>query len=96
LGKLPPITVFEPDYTPKPRILGTPEELVIENYDDVWTIEGPWIERIMQNVNFSDHESRMYFDRMLRNADIYKRLETMGIKDGDTISIYDLEFEYTE
>ena len=96
LTKLPPVTVFETDYIPKPRIQGTPEELTIENYDDVWTIEGNWVERIMQNVNFSDYESRMYFDRMLRNAGVYKRLEDMGIKDGDTISIYNLEFEYTE
>jgi len=96
LSELPPITVFEPDYVPKPRIVGTPEELEIEKFDDVWTIEGPWIERLMQNVNFSDNESRMYFDRVLRNAGIYKRLEEMGIEDGDTISIYNMEFEYIE
>ena len=96
LSSLPPITVFEADYVPKPAIQGTPEELSIENFDDVWTIEGAWIERLMQNVNFSDHESRMYFDRVLRNAGVYKRLEDMGIEDGDTISIYNMEFEYTE
>ena len=96
LSELPPITVFEADYVPKPRMMGTPEELLIENFDDVWTIEGVWIERLMQNVNFSDHESRMYFDRVLRNAGVYKRLEDMGITDGDTISIYNMEFEYFE
>ena len=94
LGKLPPVTVFEPDYVRKPSLQGSPEELVIEVYDDVWTIEGQWIERLMQNVNFSDHESLMYFERVLRNAGVYKRLEQMGIKDGDTVSIYNLEFEY--
>ena len=96
LHSLPPITMFEADYIPKPRMQGTPEDLEIENFDDVWTIEGTWIERLMQNVNFADYESRMYFDRVLRNAGVYKRLEEMGIKDGDTISIYNLEFEYTE
>ena len=96
LSGLPPITVFETDYVPKARIQGTPEELEIENFDDVWTIEGIWVERLMQNVNFSDYESRMYFDRVLRNAGIYKRLEEMGIQDGDTISIYNVEFEYSE
>ena len=96
LSALPPITVFETDYIPKPRMQGTPEDLVIENFDDVWTIEGEWIERLMQNVNFSDYESRMYFDRVLRNAGVYKRLEDMGITDGDTISVYNMEFEYLE
>jgi len=96
LSGLPPIVVFETDYIPKPKMQGTPDDLVYENFDDVWTIEGAWIERLMQNVNFSDHESRMYFDRVLRNAGIYKRLEELGIQDGDTISIYNMEFEYNE
>jgi len=96
LSKLPPITRFEADYIPKPHMQGNPEDLVIERYDDVWTIEGDWIERLMLNVNFSDHESRMYFDRVMRNAGVYKRLEAMGIEDGDTLSIYNMEFEYTE
>ena len=95
LGKLPPILPFEADYMPKQRMQGSPEELVIENFDDVWTIDGVWIERLMQNVNFSDYESRMYFDRVLRNAGVFKRLENLGVKDGDTISIYNMEFDYT-
>jgi GTP-binding protein len=36
----------------------------------------------------------MYFERVLRNAGVYRRLVEMGIKDGDTVSIYNLEFEY--
>jgi len=96
LSGLPPITIFETEYTPKPKMQGTPDDLVYENFDDVWTIEGAWIERLMQNVNFGDHESRMYFDRVLRNAGVYKHLEELGIQDGDTISIYNMEFEYNE
>jgi len=95
LSKLPPVMVYEAEYVPKPRMVGSPDELVIENYDDVWTIEGKWIEWILQNINFSDHESMMYFERVLRNAGVYERLEEMGIKDGDTVSIYNLEFEYS-
>ena len=94
LSKLPPLTVYEADYIPKPRMIGSPEDLVIEVFDDVWTIEGAWIEWILQNVNWDEHESRMYFERVLRNAGIYQRLEEMGIEDGDTVSIYNLEFEY--
>jgi len=96
LAKMPKITVYESDYVPKQRMQGSPEELLIEVFDDVWSIEGRWIEWLMQNVNFSDHESLMFFERTLRNAGIYKRLEDMGIKDGDTVSIYNLEFEYVK
>jgi len=94
IQKLPPIAVYTPDYVPKHRFQGSPEDLVVEVYDDVWTIEGEWMERLFQNVNFSDYESRMYLERVLRNSGVYKRLEDMGIKDGDTLSIYNLEFEY--
>jgi GTP-binding protein len=48
----------------------------------------------MRNVNFEDYESRMFFDRVLRNAGVYKRLQDMGIQDGDTVSIYNLEFDF--
>ena len=96
LAKLPPVTVFEPEYVPKKQLQGSPEDLSIQVYDDVWTIEGPWMERLIQNVNFSDYESRMYFEKVLRNAGVYRRLEDMGIKEGDTVSIYDLEFEYVK
>ena len=94
LNKLPPVTVFEAEYVPKQRKPENPEELDIEVYDDVWIIEGPWMERLIQNVNFSDYESRMFFERVMRDAGVYQRLEDMGIKDGDTVSIYNLEFEY--
>ena len=38
--------------------------------------------------------SRMYFDKTLRESGLFQRLEEMGIQDGDTVSMYDLEFEY--
>ncbi|MBP5166745.1 MAG: Obg family GTPase CgtA, partial [Oscillospiraceae bacterium] len=62
--------------------------------DGLWIVEGKWLERVMSGVNFDDAESRMYFDRTLRSAGLFERLEDMGIKDGDTVSIYELEFEY--
>ena len=36
----------------------------------------------------------MWFDRILRDAGVFDRLESMGIQDGDTVSIYDITFEY--
>lgn len=94
LSKLPPIRIYEPEYVPSPVEPDTFEEPKIENYDDVWTIEAKWIQRLIQNTNFGDYESRMHFDRTLRQAGIYERLESLGIKEGDTVSIYNLEFEY--
>lgn len=55
---------------------------------------GEWLKRVAATVNFSDYESRMFFDRILRKAGIFDRLEQMGIRDGDTVCIYDLMFDY--
>ena len=94
LAHLPPITVYEPEVIEREPEPVSAEDIVINRYDDVWILEGEWLERLVRNVNFSDYESRMYFDRSLRNAGIYDRLEEMGINEGDTVSIFDIEFEY--
>jgi GTP-binding protein len=94
LSQLPPVTVFEPEYIPQEPEVCKPEDITIENYDDVWVVEGPWMERLVRNTNFTDYESRMHFDRMLRDSGVYDRLEELGINEGDTVSIYNLEFEY--
>ena len=94
LSELPPVTVYEPEYVPKPPVIDTTEPLHIEREDNTWLVEGPWLQRLMGNINFSDYESRMYFDKMLRQSGLFDTLEQMGIQDGDIVSMYDLEFEY--
>ncbi len=94
LQKLPPIQVFEPDYVEPEISPDTCEDLSIRVEDGVWIVEGGWMERLMDRVNFSDSESRMYFDRALRSSGLFERLEAMGIEEGDTVSIYNLDFEY--
>ena len=94
LAELPPVLVFEPDYVaPEPK-LGTAEELTIRHEDGVWFVEGEWLERLLGSVNFGDTESRMYFDRALRGSGLFERMEEMGVAEGDTVCLYELEFEY--
>ena len=95
LSVLPPITVYEPDYVPRPpQGEGSAVSLDIQHEDGVWIVEGPWLQRLMANVNFGDYESRMWFDKALREAGVFQRLEDMGIQDGDTVSLDGFEFEY--
>lgn len=96
LAELPPVMHYEADYVPPEPVVDTSEELEIRNFDDMWVVEGPWLQRLVATVNFSDYESRMYFDRILRGAGVFERMEAMGVKDGDTVSMYDLMFEYKE
>ena len=95
LATLPPVMVYEPEYTPKMPEVGPCEQLEITVVDDnVYVVEGPWLQRLISNVNFGDYESRMFFDKMLRQSGLFDRLEAMGIQDGDLVSMYNLEFEY--
>jgi len=94
LSTLPPVTIYEPEYVPRPPQIDTSAPLEIHREDDTWLVEGPWPERLMANINFSDYESRMYFDKMLRQSGLFDRLEDMGIQDGHIVSMYNLEFEY--
>ena len=94
LAHLPPVITYEPEYVERPPEVDTSDPLTIRHEDDVWIVEGPWLQKIMANVNFSNYESRNWFDRMLRSAGLFDRLEEMGIKDGDLVSLYNLDFEY--
>ena len=94
LAELPPVTVYEPTFVPRPPVVEADEPLEIEVEDGVWYVAGKWLERLMANVNFSDYESRMFFDRALRENGVFRQLEERGIQDGDTVDLYGLQFEY--
>ena len=94
LSVLPPVTIYEPEYVKRPPTVDTSAPLDIQHEDGVWFVEGPWLQRLMGNVNFADYESRMWFDKTLRESGLFQQMEDMGIQDGDTVSMYDFEFEY--
>ncbi len=94
LRTLPPVTIYEPEYVEVIEAVSDPSEFEIDHYGSTWVITGLWLDRLIQNINFDDYESRNYFDLQLRKCGLFQRLEEMGIQDGDTVSIYDLEFEY--
>ena len=50
----------------------------------------------MGRINFDDYESLNYFQNMLKKAGVFEALEANGCKDGDTVSMYDFEFDYVK
>ena len=94
LTTLPPVTIYEPEYVEVIEAPADPSALEIDHLGSTWVISGTWLERLVMNINFDDYESRNHFDLQLRKCGLFKRLEEMGIQDGDIVSIYDLEFEY--
>ncbi len=94
LQELPPVTVYEPTYVERPPEVDTDGAVDIQEFDGTWVVDAPWLQRLIANVNFGDYESRNWFDQKLRQSGLFDKLEEMGIKDGDIVSLYDLEFEY--
>ena len=94
LKELPPVQVYEPEYVKRAPTVDMSQPLDITVEDNVYIIEGPWLQRLIANTNFGDYESRMWFDKMLRESGLFDRLDQMGIQDGDLVSMYNLEFEY--
>lgn len=94
LQSLPPIRVYETEYIEEPVETSGDHEFTVSNVNGVYVVEGDWLYRLMGNINFSDRESLMYFQRVLRNSGVIKALEEKGATDGDTVSIYDFEFDF--
>ena len=94
LQQLPPVVVYEPTYVEREPEIEITGEFNIQQYDETWVVESPWLQRMIANVNFNDFESRNWFDKNLRESGLFDKLEAMGIQDGDIVSLYDLEFEY--
>ncbi|GAA3660418.1 GTPase ObgE [Asaccharospora irregularis] len=68
-------------------------EIEIEE-DGVYVVKGKALRRIMYSVNFEDMESIQYFQKAMESQGVFDRLREMGIEDGDTVRIYELEFEF--
>jgi len=94
LETLPPVEVFEPEYVPEIKIDETAQDISIEKHDNVWFVEGKWLLGILRSVNFSDEESLQYFQRVLRVSGVIDKLVAAGVRDGDTVCVYDFEFDF--
>ena len=70
------------------------EGLQIDIEDGVFVVTGKSLRRIMYSVNFDDMESLQYFQKAMESQGVFDRLREMGIEDGDTVRIYEIEFEF--
>ena len=97
LTKLPPVKEFEPDPEPFEEIYDISNEkgYSIEiDENGVYVISGSWIDAVGGSVNFSDRESLQYFQRALVRKGVIDELAEMGVEEGSTVRIGDLEFDF--
>ncbi len=98
LKELPPLTVYEADYFPEDDFVDdkSNHDFSVKNVNGVFVVEADWIYKLMGSINFDDYESLMYFQKVLKNAKVFEKLENFGVKDGDTVSMYDFEFDFVK
>ena len=101
LKLLPPITIYESEVAEGEAYLSDlpgagVQETIIRQENRTFYVEGDWIYNLMGRINFSDYESLNYFQRVLESAGVFKMLEERGCKDGDTVSIYEFEFDFVK
>ncbi len=95
LAKLPPIRAFEPEPAQLPDLETMRDRRpVVENHDGVYFVQADWLLPVLRTINFDDYESVQYFQRVLQSAGIIDALVEAGIQEGDTVSLYDFEFDF--
>ncbi len=95
LAELPPIIKFESEIEPVITEFVPRETFKINVRNGIFYIDdADWVDDIMNKVDPDDYESLQYFERALRSSGIIKALEKAGIKEGDTVSVCGVEFDY--
>ncbi|HWR41184.1 MAG TPA: GTPase ObgE [Patescibacteria group bacterium] len=71
------------------------EQVTIRREDDGgFVITGADIEKLVAMTNFNDEEGLRRFQKIWRNLDIEAKLKARGIKEGDSVRIGTMEFEF--
>ena len=97
LSKLPPITRYEAEPAPIVTVADfDAHSVIIKNVNGIYTVEADWLLQVMKGINFDDYESLNYFQKVLINGGVIDALRKKGCSDGDTVSIYELEFDFMD
>ena len=95
LKELPPVKVFEAEYV-KPSLVDAPTRpfTVERTGAHEFTVDAPWLERILAGTNVEDYESLQYFQTQLGDSGILDELVRQNVEEDDTIKIGEYEFDY--
>ena len=92
LSELPPAYLFSPDSD----LHDVPEEdsIKVTKEKNVYYVESSWLKKLINSVNFDDYDSMSYFQDSITKLGLTDELKSKGIKQGDTVSIDGIEFEF--
>lgn len=61
---------------------------------DVYEVVGPLVDELSRKVDLDDYDSFRYFQRVIKERGVETALKHAGAKDGDTVIIGSIEFEF--
>ena len=93
LPTLPETTVFEAE---PEVVMENQAPFTVSKVDDYYVVEGPAMVTLIDSINFSDEQSLNYFHRTLRSRGVIDALRAAGAKEGDSVVIEDMEFDFVE
>ncbi len=99
LDTLPPVKVYEAEITPEEEAAAAAigeRETTVRHENGVYYVEGRWLYNFMGQINFDDYQSLSFFSRVLQKNGVIDLLREKGAKDGDTVNIYDFEFDFVQ
>ena len=99
LRDLPPIKVYEREITPEEEAAEAAvgvRETTVRREGGVFYVEGKWLYNFMGQINFDDYQSLSFFGRVLQKNGVIDLLREHGATDGDTVNIYDYEFDFVQ
>lgn len=64
--------------------------------DGSFLVDGGLVDFLIQNVTISSQESFAFFQKVLKDRGVIDELKRKGMKEGDTVIISDLEFEWMD
>ena len=95
LQTLPPIKEYEAEEIPVDSLIQKDDGFKITQPEDgLFVVEALWFPRVLRGIDVEDYESLQYMQRVLEKSGVFDALREKGIQEGDTVSIYDIEFEY--
>ena len=95
LSKLPPIKHYEAEViAPEELLEKETNSFQITSDGETYYVDAPFLIKVLNRVDMDDYESLQYFQSVLIKSGIIDALREKGISEGDTVNIYDFEFEF--
>lgn len=95
LCELPPIKEYEAEEIPvESMIQNDPGFKITQPEKGTYIVEAAWFPRVLKGIDTEDYESLQYMQRILEKSGVFDALRELGIEEGDTVIVYDIEFEY--